>query len=339
MAYQPRRYVRVPKGYLEVSDISCGCSARELWALLWQSPSTRRIPGVLRAGPKALAEEFGVGASRVRRALQELITHQLIAYDERTRTMRMRGAIEADPPANAKVLAAWALDLSELPPSPVRAEILDVITASIDAPEQLAHWQQLTAGLSVQRRETNTDTVAHTVSETVSDTPSHTPDPAVPVVPGTRAPQPPPSTVNLDAEALEPYLITADRLGEPFGFAAAAARLSPGHLSRLLEIPIAEWVATLEGLATSFFCGERAKCPPTIIAIITRPKLRQELREGLHEEPGRVLRCALCGTSHSFSVDCPPVCERCREMHAPGAYCRVEAGEAAHAAFLREGRS
>jgi hypothetical protein len=136
----------------------------------------------------------------------------------------------------------------------------------------------------------------------------------------------------------EIYLLAAERLGAPFGFAAAAARLSQANLSRLTAIPIQEWTETLESLSMSFFAGERAACPPTLLALIVRPNLRAELREGQHQERDRPLRCALCGTGHSFLHDCPSVCPDCRGLHEPDEYCRVRAGVKALADFQREVR-
>ena len=91
-------------------------------------------------------------------------------------------------------------------------------------------------------------------------------------------------------EALDPYLQAFDRLGQPFEYAAAAARLSEESQSKLLAIDIEQLGAALEGLATSFFAGERAKCPPTLLDVIRKADLRQDLAEGKHVEVGRTWR-------------------------------------------------
>jgi hypothetical protein len=90
-------------------------------------------------------------------------------------------------------------------------------------------------------------------------------------------PEPQPQPI---AESLSPYLKAAERLGSPFDYAAAAARLSPDLQKQWLQIPIDEWGRTGQSLATSFFAGQRAKVPPTLIDLIVKPRLRQELIEG-----------------------------------------------------------
>jgi hypothetical protein len=319
MASAPRRYIRLPRGYLDTlpAAVSKGSSTREIFACLHQSPSMKRIPGVIRAGIAALAEELHVPASRLRRALAELAQHGLVAYDEDARTLRVRGAIETDPPANPKVLAAWATDLLELPPSEVRAEVQAVVSAMLQDSQHVALWESLTAAAAV--------TVRQTVSETVPQTVSHTPVPLpvpLPVPSPVPPPPPPPSSEGPSAADLARYLDAAERLGEPFGLAAAAARLSPENLSRLTAIPFEEWGDVLHGLATSFFAGERAKCPPTLLDLIRKPALRAALREGQYEEAGRTLRCACCGTTHPFIDECPPLCRGCNQPHDPSQYCR-----------------
>jgi site-specific DNA recombinase len=114
----------------------------------------------------------------------------------------------------------------------------------------------------------------------------------------------------------------AQQLGEPFAFAAAAARLSAENQERLKMIPLEEWGRTLQGLSTSFLAGDRAKARPTLIDLIVKARLRQELIEGKHEEVGRKWCCALCERDHPILEKCPPVCADCHRRHATEPVCQ-----------------
>ncbi len=170
-----RRYVRIPKGQL--TKVHLSHSARELLALCWQSALTNRIPGVIRAGHLALSEEFNIPQRRVARDLDELWKAGLIAVDQSARLLRVRGAIETDPPASSKVLTAWAIDIAELPASSVRDEVWRTIHDCIEG-EQKQGWIALTRAAVIDTRpETASDTVSHTLPDTAGVSVSHTPSP------------------------------------------------------------------------------------------------------------------------------------------------------------------
>lgn len=175
MASSPRRYVRALKGCLTEHgrQISTGASAREVLALLMLSPLTKRVPGVIRAGVKALSEDFGVPEGKLSKALAELESHGLIAFDRDARLLRVRGAIEADPAASSKVRIAWATDILELPASPVRNEICAAIRGTLDDETQIVEWDRLTQPLSDRAL----DTLSQSVSHTPVPVPTPTPDP------------------------------------------------------------------------------------------------------------------------------------------------------------------
>jgi len=274
-------------------------------ALLWLSVSTRRIPGVIRAGVLALAEEFGISSTKLTRELGELEGGGLIANDAKARLLRVRGAIEVDPPASSKVLTAWAIDFAELPESPVRDEIWRAIHDCLTDGEHRQKWADLT------RR-------SDTVSNTQRDSASHTPVPyPFPVPYPDPQPQPQPS-----AEELQPYLETLERLGSPFEYAAAAARLSDSQKTELLRIDLpGDLAPALRGLATSFFAGDRARARPTLPDLIAKSNLRRELCEGKHEEVGRKWCCSRCGLDHPIIAACPPECDDCHRRHATDYVC------------------
>jgi hypothetical protein len=106
-----RRYCRLERGYLDVAGISD--DALLLLAWLHQSPNRDVVPGLLRMGPGALAEEKGWELRKVRRRLGELSGHVLV--NEPERVMFILGAIRADPPRNVNQMVAFARQIAQMP--------------------------------------------------------------------------------------------------------------------------------------------------------------------------------------------------------------------------------
>ncbi len=130
-------------------------------------------------------------------------------------------------------------------------------------------------------------------------------------------PQPQPT-----ASDLAPYLRRLRTARTPFDYAAAAARLSEIQKSRLLQIDLqGDLGPALQGLRTSFLAGDRARARPTLHDLIVKASLRQDLREGKHEEVGRQWTCALCALSHPIVDSCPPKCEDCHRQHDADQVC------------------
>lgn len=98
--------------------------------------------------------------------------------------------------------------------------------------------------------------------------------------------------------------------------------MSDNQKDRLLGIDLqSDLGPTLQGLRTSFWAGDRGKARPTLHDLIVKPALRQDLREGKHEEVGKQWSCALCALSHPIVDPCPPACEDCHRQHDPDFVC------------------
>jgi hypothetical protein len=322
MAPAPRqRYSRIPVGYIERLPVAVAkASPSPLVLLLWflVSPFRRSLPGVVRGGELAFADALRWSPAAVRRCLAVLQSAGAVLVDGEARAVYVAGAVADDPPRNVQTLTSWARDLSELPTqSPivrrVVADVFDVLASLEKGAELSAAWAQLAA-----TPDSHSDSQGDSHSD-IRGTPKPPPMPLpLPVPP----PLPQPSTEAPSAETLAPYLAAAERLGAPFGFAEAAARLSPENLSRLAAIPLEEWGELCEALAESFFVSGRAKCPPTLPRLLSNPELRAKIREGEFLETGRARACAICGEEHRFLRECPPRCRGCGRPHYPDVYCR-----------------
>lgn len=130
-----RRYSHLPVGLFELLPISIAKTKPTpllLLAWLYVSPLRRTIPGLIIAGPVALADAIGWSVAGTKRCLDALEQAGIIRVDgERRSIVSIRRAIADDAPKNENVLKAWAAQLEELPPCPVVAEIIDAVEASI----------------------------------------------------------------------------------------------------------------------------------------------------------------------------------------------------------------
>jgi len=309
-----RRYSRIPVGFIEhlpesISQTKPSALMLLLWLLI--SPLRRTLPGVVSAGELALADGLGWSVAALRRCLGELETANLVLVDREARVIFVRSAIDDDPPRNENTLKAWAADLGELRPgravSEIKATVSRVVT-TLDQAEKLAiKWSGLTnSSLN------SLDDSSPNGSTNSRGTPYPSPVPSP-------SPDPPPQP---SADRLQPYLEAFQRLGAPFDYAAAAARLSVNQKERLLGIDLqSDLGPALQGLRTSFLAGDRARARPTLHDVIAKASLRQDLREGKHEEVGRQWTCALCALSHPIVDCCPPECEDCHRQHDADHVC------------------
>jgi hypothetical protein len=122
-----------------IGSVSDRALAQHYW--LTTTQQLRRLPGVVVAGPAAIAEERRRRPAEIRAALEELVTAGLVQRDEPTHLNWVCAAIGDDPPDNPDVAVAWADDWLELPPSDVRTRLLEAIRALLverQRPDQLA---------------------------------------------------------------------------------------------------------------------------------------------------------------------------------------------------------
>jgi hypothetical protein len=274
-------------------------------------------------GVAALAEAMNKPTAKMQRWLDELERAGYVTADQANRMMYVRGAVASDGPRTVQTVKAFFADWAELPDCAIKAEIQqDIADVLADAHAELRNtWVDLLKSCGKTYAETGGNTNPSPIPIPIpipvpspqpppSPTPSLSPDPV---------PEPPPQP---SSKRLRPYLNTFERLGAPFDYAAAAARLSDAQKEKLLGIDLRDDLGpALQGLGTSFFASDRARARPTLHDLIVKAPLRQELREGTHEEVGRRWGCAVCGTAHGILEDCPPTCRGCHYRHPAGQYC------------------
>lgn len=125
------------------SSLSRGRGADILWARLALSSSRRTLPGVLRVGPGALADELGWPAQALSKCLRELERTDLIGFDREARVLHVRGLISADPPRSMSSVIACARDYLELPACAVREAILAECNAAMANHALVDDWRRM----------------------------------------------------------------------------------------------------------------------------------------------------------------------------------------------------
>jgi hypothetical protein len=134
MAPTPRRrYSRIPVGFLEdlPASVSRGTSAREMLACIILSSTRRTIPGLLRTGEAALAEELAWPLPTVKKRLHELEAANVVIFERALRDLLVLGIIEGDGPKTEQSTKAMARQARELKPSRVRDEVNRAIVATL----------------------------------------------------------------------------------------------------------------------------------------------------------------------------------------------------------------
>ena len=145
------RYARLPLGLLDrlPAGLSRAAGADALLMHLALSTHRRSIPGVLRIGPGALADELADWPPEsVPRCLIELEDAGLIRFDRRARLLHVVGLAAADPPRSPSAVTAWARDFLELPPGDVRDGIYAEIDAALTQQGRADEWRRQTESQS-----------------------------------------------------------------------------------------------------------------------------------------------------------------------------------------------
>jgi hypothetical protein len=191
-------------------------------------------------GVAALAEAMNKPTAKMQRWLDELERAGYVTADQANRMMYVRGAVDSDGPRTVQAVKAFFADWAELPDCAIKAEIQQDITDVLaDAHVELRNkWADL---LLKSYGKTYAETSGNTNPSPIPiPIPSPIPIPQPPPSPSPSpdpVPEPPPQPLPV-SEAIRPYLEACDRLGEPFAFAAAAARLSAENQERLKMIPL-----------------------------------------------------------------------------------------------------
>ena len=128
-----QRYCRLPVGLLEdlPAMVSRGTSARTLLLCIILSSTRRTIPGLLRTGEAALAEELGWSLPTLRKRLRELEAANVVIVERPLRDLLVLGIIDGDGPKTRQSATAMARQAKELKPSKVQDQVVRAILSTI----------------------------------------------------------------------------------------------------------------------------------------------------------------------------------------------------------------
>lgn len=124
-------------------------TARVVYLHLLVGELAGQVPGIVRAGADALAEDVGLEVADVRAALTELEQYGLAEVDLGARLIRLPGVVTDCAGAASVPLAGWAEALRLLPDSPLKDRHAAEIRAAfpgIDSPGFVYFIQAGTAG-------------------------------------------------------------------------------------------------------------------------------------------------------------------------------------------------
>jgi hypothetical protein len=121
--------------------------ARVVYLHLLVGELAGQVPGIIRAGAGAIAEDVGFDVDRTREALAELETAGLIELDTAARLVRLPGVAEdaARLASTPNVVIGWARVLAELPECGLRARHAAALMALV-RPEQRSLFEPFAKG-------------------------------------------------------------------------------------------------------------------------------------------------------------------------------------------------
>lgn len=107
----------------------CG---RYLWLYLMTGPSTGAVPGLLRAGRAALAEDLGWTPEGFTKAFQEVFSEGMAVADWEAKLVYLPKALKHNPPASPNVIKSWRAEFLLLPECALRKEAFLAMKREID---------------------------------------------------------------------------------------------------------------------------------------------------------------------------------------------------------------
>lgn len=121
-------------------------NARSLFLFLLCGTHTTAIPGVLVAGPAAIAEELDWPLAATKKCLAEITSRGMAVTDPTTRLVYLPGGLPHNRPANPNAVRAWRDEWAMVPPCPLRDRIeadFRTFLASM-GPNFAAAWDNVT---------------------------------------------------------------------------------------------------------------------------------------------------------------------------------------------------
>ncbi len=100
-------------------------NGRSLWEWLLHGPMTGPIPGVIRAGVAAMAEELDWDQEGFDKAFREIIDLGMAEYDPKNRIVWLPNAIKHNKPASPNVVVSWAQEWGLVKECELKAQIYE----------------------------------------------------------------------------------------------------------------------------------------------------------------------------------------------------------------------
>lgn len=122
-----------PYRKIPTSVWSLGLTATERDVYFWiaSGPLTSSVPGLVRAGPDAIAAELKRPPADVREALRGLEQRGLVRYDEQALLVWRVDAFDDNLPANSKVVKGWRAAWAALPRCPLLLEAAETLAGKL----------------------------------------------------------------------------------------------------------------------------------------------------------------------------------------------------------------
>jgi hypothetical protein len=256
-------------------------------------------------GIAALAESLTkTSPAGVKRRLGELERARLILVDANQRLIYVRGSIEADPPTTENAVRGMALQVRELPDSPVTVEIRRAVAGALAGfPSWLTKWNDESAPEA---------------------SPATGPGPGLSSGPGSgplRIPYSDSGSEDRDpttaAATAARFLRAFDRLPAP-PFAAAAAE---DVRNAVKNWPEGLFNALVRQLACSKWVTGKMNIPPTLSKLIANPDYAERVIAGEFRSLEGRWKCPDCQLGHEPTDECPELCRACHIAHNVGYLC------------------
>lgn len=106
-------------------------SGQALWLYLLTGPHTGPIPGVFVVGRAALAETLGWSQDAFNSALGEILSEELVEFDEKSRMWFVPNAIRHNQPPNPNVVKSWRGAWLLLPECPLRERVRERLLTTL----------------------------------------------------------------------------------------------------------------------------------------------------------------------------------------------------------------